>query len=116
VSAGVYHASVGAVETLPIVQVTNVGEGIRRLKDAGFWAVAASLGEGSTVPWEVPDFEKVVLVLGAELEGISPAVEKLCDWKVRIPILGKIESLNVSAAGAVLMYEWARRAQVPVKP
>lgn len=116
VSAGVYNASVGAVETVPIVQVTNIGEGLRRLKEAGFWIVAASLGEGATVPWEVPDFEKVALVLGSELEGISPGVDKLCDWRVKIPILGRIESLNVSAAGAVLMYEWARRAQVPGKP
>ncbi len=116
VSAGVYHASVGAVETLPIVQVVNLGEGLRRLKEAGFWIVGASLGEGATNPWEVPDFEKIVLVLGAELEGISPGVEKICDWRVKIPIVGRVQSMNVSAAGAVLMYEWARRAQVPGKP
>ncbi len=116
VSAGVYHASVGAVETLPIVQVVNLGEGLRRLKEAGFWIVGASLGEGTTMPWEMPDFEKIVLVLGAELEGISLGVEKICDWRVRIPIAGQVQSLNVSAAGAVLMYEWARRAaQTPVK-
>ncbi len=113
VSAGVYNASVGAVETLPVIQVVHLGDGRRKLQDAGVWIVGASLGEGSTVPWEVPDFEKVALVLGAELEGISAGIDKLLDWRVRIPILGRIESLNVSAAGAVLMYEWARRAQVP---
>lgn len=116
VGAGVYAASVGAVETVPMVQVTNLGEGLRKLKDAGFWVVGASLGEGSTAPWEVPDFDRVALVLGAELEGISAGIEKLCDWRVRIPLAGRVQSLNVSAAGAILLYEWARRRNLPATP
>lgn len=109
VSAGVYHASVGAVETIPIVLVTNVAEGLRKMKEAGFWIVGTMLGEGATPPWEIPDFEKVVLVLGAELEGLSAGVDKICDWKAEIPLAGKIQSLNVSAAGAILMYQLLRR-------
>jgi 23S rRNA (guanosine2251-2'-O)-methyltransferase len=108
VNAGVYAASVGAIETLPVVLVGNLGDALRKLKDAGFWILGSSLGEGAKAPWETPDFEKTVLVLGAELEGMSQLVEKTCDWKIQIPIHGHIQSLNVSAAGAVLMYELTR--------
>lgn len=108
VTAGVYNASVGAVETLPIACVSNLSESLRKLKEAGFWIVGASLGEGATPPSKMPDFEKVVLVLGAELEGLSPSIDKLCDWRVLIPLLGRVQSLNVSAAGAILIYELAR--------
>jgi 23S rRNA (guanosine2251-2'-O)-methyltransferase len=58
-----------------------------------------------------PTFQKIALVLGAELEGLSHHISKLCDWKVEIPLKGKVQSLNVSAAGAILMYELARRNQ-----
>jgi len=111
VTPGVYHASAGAVATIPIVQVSNLGTALRTLKEDGFWIVGTSLGEGCTPPWEIPDFEKIILVLGTELEGLSPSMEKLCDWRIQIPLSGRMPSLNVSAAGAILMYEWARRIQ-----
>jgi 23S rRNA (guanosine2251-2'-O)-methyltransferase len=108
VTPGVYHASVGAVETVPIVMVANLGEGLRRLKEAGYWVIGSAIGGDAKPPWETPDFEKAVLVMGAELEGISPVIEKNCDWKIEIPMAGQIQSLNVGAAGAVLMYELTR--------
>lgn len=111
VSPGVYNASVGAVETIPIVLVNNLGESLRKLKGEGFWVVGTTLDEAARPPWEMPDFEKTAIVLGAELEGLSPSVEKLCDWTAFIPMPGKIQSLNVSNAGAVLLYELSRRAQ-----
>ena len=109
VTPGTYHASVGAVETLAIVQVNNLNEALRKLKDAGFWIVGTKLGEGAKPLKELPDFEKVVLVLGSELQGLSPAIAKTCDWLVEITLRGKIQSLNVSNAGAILMYELTRR-------
>lgn len=111
VTPGVYSASVGAVETVPVVQVSNVGEGLRKLKEAGFWIVGTTLNEGATGIEAMPDFDKVVLVLGAELEGLSPGIEKLCDWRIYIPLIGKVQSLNVSAAGAILMHELMKSRQ-----
>lgn len=109
VSAGAYHASVGAVETLPMVSVGNLGEALRKLKKEGFWIVGSTLSPEAREPESVPNFEKMVLVLGAELEGMAPALEKVCDWHVKIPLTGQVQSLNVSAAGAILMYELLRR-------
>lgn len=109
VSAGAYNASVGAVETLPIVSVGNLGEALRKLKKEGFWIVGSTLSPESKEPETVPNFEKMVLVLGAELEGMAPALEKVCDWHVKIPLTGQVQSLNVSAAGAILMYALLQR-------
>lgn len=109
VSPGVYHASVGAVETLPIALVGNLAEMLKRLKDNGFWILGTTCGSGSTPPEQIPDFDKAVLVLGAEGEGLSQAVEKVCDWKTEIPLAGKIQSLNVNAAGAILLHFLSKR-------
>ena len=103
VTSGVYSASVGAVETLPITQVTNLSEALKKLKDAGYWIVGTSLTEKSQTLTQLPSLEKVVLVLGTELEGISSLVERHCDFLVKIPLSGKVQSLNVSATGAILM-------------
>lgn len=104
IGPGVYNASVGAVETLPVIQIVNLAEGLRKLKDAGFWIVGTSLGEKTQTLEELPNLEKVVLVLGTEFEGISPLVAKTCDFLVQIPLKGKVQSLNVSASGAILMH------------
>lgn len=113
VNSGAYTASVGAVETLPIIAVTNLGEALRKLKAQNFWIVGSTLGPDSQYPETVPDFDKMVLVLGSELEGMSSGLEKLCDWKVKIPLEGKVQSLNVSAAGAILIYELLQRQRGP---
>lgn len=111
VTGGVYNASVGAIETLPVVAVANLGDGLRKLKDAGFWIVGADHGEQSKPLSETPDFDKVALVLGAEWEGLGPHMVKTCDWLTQIPIRGQIESLNVSAAGAIIMYHLLGQAK-----
>ncbi len=111
VTPAVYQASVGAVETVPIVRVSNLKDAVRKLKEEGFWSVATMLAADSTDLAKMPDFEKVFFVLGAEGDGISQSLAAECDVRVRIPMLGKIESLNVSVSAAVLMYESARRSQ-----
>jgi 23S rRNA (guanosine2251-2'-O)-methyltransferase len=111
VTGAVFASSAGAVGTLPLCQVANTGEGLRQLKQAGFWAVGSTLGEGSTPIEAMPSFEKIALVLGAEGDGIAPLTASLCDWKIQIPLVGKVQSLNVSAAGAILIYELIRRQQ-----
>ena len=109
VTPGVYHASVGAVETLPIVQIANLADSLRKLKEAGFWIVGAALGDKAQQLSELPSLEKVVLVLGTELEGISPLIANTCDFLIKIPLQGKVQSLNVSASGAILMYALMER-------
>ncbi|MFM8270306.1 MAG: 23S rRNA (guanosine(2251)-2'-O)-methyltransferase RlmB [Pseudomonadota bacterium] len=109
VTPGAYHASVGAVETIPILQVTNLNEALRKLKDEQFWIVGAALGEDSKPLKDTPSFDKVALVLGTELEGLKPLTLATCDWLTEIPLKGKVQSLNVSAAGAILMFEFSRR-------
>lgn len=109
VTAGTYHASVGAVESVPILQVTNLNEAMRKLKEEGFWIVGTALTENSKPLSETPQFDKIVLVLGPELEGLKPTTLANCDWITQIPLKGKVQSLNVSAAGAILMYELSSR-------
>ena len=117
VGPGVYNASVGAVETLPIVLVSNLADGLRKLKDSGFWIVGAAIGPEAHPPWQMPSFEKVALVLGTEFEGLTSSIEKLCDWKVEIPLAGHVQSLNVSVAGGILMYHLQNRENFsPIKP
>lgn len=106
VNAGVYHSSVGAVETVPIVLVQNTAEALRKLKEEEFWIVGTSLGDGSKSLNETPSFERVALVLGSELEGMSNLVEKTCDWLIQIPLVGKVQSLNVSSAAAILIHHF----------
>lgn len=112
VTPAVYQASVGAVETVPIVRVANIKDALRKLKEEGFWSAATVLAEGATSLPEMPDFEKVVFVLGAEGDGIGQALAAECDVAVVIPMSGKIESLNVSVSAAVLLYEFARRVSL----
>jgi 23S rRNA (guanosine2251-2'-O)-methyltransferase len=111
VTGTVFAASVGAVATLPICLVSNLNEGLRQLKDQGFWIVGSTLAEGATGFEAMPDFEKIVLVLGAEGEGMAEMTEKLCDWKLQIPLAGKVQSMNVSAAGAIFIFELIKRIQ-----
>jgi 23S rRNA (guanosine2251-2'-O)-methyltransferase len=109
VSPGVYHASVGAVETLPIVMVPNLNEALRQLKEAGCWIVGTAISPDAHSLEDTPDFEKKVLVLGSELEGLSDQTQKLCDWLIQIPMRGKVQSLNVGVSGGILLYELLNR-------
>lgn len=112
IGQGVYHASVGAVETIDIISVTNLVDTLKKLKESGFWIIGTHLSDRCTPPWKVPDFEKAVLVLGQEQSGLSHRVEQTCDWLVKIPISGRVQSLNVSSAGAILMYELKKRMEI----
>ena len=108
VTEGVYSASVGAVETIPIVQVANLGEALRRLKKERFWIVGASLSETAVPLEKLQRFEKTVLVLGTELHGLSHGIEGTCDLLTYISMKGRVQSLNVSASAAILMHEIGR--------
>jgi 23S rRNA (guanosine2251-2'-O)-methyltransferase len=107
------RASAGAIEWLPVARVTNLARAIRDLKSKGFWVVGADLGASESI-YEVPDrilTGDLVVVLGAEGRGLRPEIQKLIDHPVRIPMHGEVASLNVSAAGAVLLFELMRRTE-----
>jgi 23S rRNA (guanosine2251-2'-O)-methyltransferase len=98
----VCKASAGAVEHLPVARVRNVADWLAEGKGAGAWVYGAS---ADGVPYERPDYAgRVVLVLGSEGRGLRPRVAQACDELIALPMRGRIESLNVSAAAAALVY------------
>lgn len=108
VTAAVCRSSAGAVEHLPVAVVTNLATYLNEVKGADLWAWGAA-GEGGTPMWEADLTGGLALVLGAEGKGIRPLVRRACDAFVAIPLAGMVESLNVSVAAAVLLYEAGRQ-------
>lgn len=109
----VSRASAGAIEWLPVARVTNLARAIEALKQAGFWILAAALEGGRSI-YELPDrvlTGDLALVLGAEGQGVRPSILEQSDHRIWIPMRGEVESLNVSTAGAVILYELLRRAE-----
>jgi 23S rRNA (guanosine2251-2'-O)-methyltransferase len=104
VTAAAAKASAGAVEHLPIARVRNLADFLGEAQAAACWCYGAEIGEG-TVPYTEPDWSGgVVLVLGSEGRGLRPRVADTCDRLVSLPMLGRISSLNASAAAAALLY------------
>ena len=108
VTPAVCRSSAGAVEHLPVAVVTNLATYLNEVKGAELWVWGAA-GEGGTPMWQADLTGGVALVLGAEGKGIRPLVRRACDAFVSIPLAGRVESLNVSVAAAVLLYEAGRQ-------
>jgi len=107
----VRKVAAGAAETTPVVTVTNLVRALKLLKEAGLWVIGAD-ADASKQAHEVDLKGGVVLVLGAEGTGLRQLTRQTCDWIVRLPQLGAVESLNVSVAAGMLLYEAVRqRAQ-----
>jgi 23S rRNA (guanosine2251-2'-O)-methyltransferase len=106
VTAAAVKASAGASEHVPTARVTNLRRAIDSMREAGLWVYAAEVG--GTAYSELDLTGSIGLVLGSEGEGVRRLVREGCDGAVSIPMLGATESLNVSVAAAVLLYE-ARR-------
>jgi 23S rRNA (guanosine2251-2'-O)-methyltransferase len=110
----VSRASAGAIEWLPVARVTNLVRTLEKLKKERYWILAADL-EQSEPLYSLSDrvlTGDLVIVLGAEGHGIRPGVLEQADHRIRIPMLGEVASLNVATAGAVILYELLRRAEV----
>ena len=115
VTPTVVHASAGAAEHLPVAVVKNLARYLGEIKGPRLWIWAAA-GDAETSMWDADLSGGAVFVLGAEGKGLRPLVRRTCDDAVRIPLLGKVESLNVSVAAALLLYEARRQrtaAEVP---
>jgi len=107
VTPAVCRASAGAVEHLPIAVVPNLARYLGDIKGPGLWAYAAD-SEGTVSMWDSDLTGGVALVLGSEGRGVRPLVRRTCDGVIAIPLTGKVGSLNVSVAAALLLFE-ARR-------
>jgi 23S rRNA (guanosine2251-2'-O)-methyltransferase len=108
VTAVACKASAGAVEHLQVARARNLADWLAEAKAAGFWIWGADAG-ASQPPWDADLTGPTVLVLGGEGKGIRPRVAATCDGLIALPKLGKIDSLNVSAAAAALLFEAARQ-------
>jgi 23S rRNA (guanosine2251-2'-O)-methyltransferase len=107
VTPAVCRASAGAVEHMPVAVVPNLARYLGDIKGDALWAYAAD-AEGAIPMWGADLTGGIALVLGAEGKGVRPLVRRTCDATVAIPLAGKVGSLNVSVAAAVLLFE-ARR-------
>lgn len=107
-SATVAKTSAGAIEYVPTAKIGNVVQTLNELKKQGFWVVGADM-DGS-VDYDKADYTgALLLIIGGEGRGISRLVKENCDTLVKIPMRGKINSLNASVAGSILMFEAAKQ-------
>jgi 23S rRNA (guanosine2251-2'-O)-methyltransferase len=105
-------AAAGAAERVPVVAVTNLVRTLTRLKELGYW-VTGLAGEAQESLYSADLTGPTVIVMGGEGEGMRRLTRETCDKLVRIPMEGRIESLNVSVAAAVCLYESVRQRQQP---
>jgi 23S rRNA (guanosine2251-2'-O)-methyltransferase len=104
----VAKAAAGALEHLPVVRVTNINRALEELKQRGFWIYG--LDERGAETYDRVEYASpAAVVLGGEGKGLHEQVRKHCDALVRIPMAGRISSLNVSVAAGVMLFEWRRR-------
>ncbi len=108
VTAVTCKASAGAVEHLDIARIRNLADWLAAAKTADFWIWGAD-AEASQAPWGTDLSGPTILVLGGEGKGIRPRVAAACDGLISLPRSGKIDSLNVSAAAAAVLFEAARQ-------
>ena len=104
VTSTVYKSSVGAIEHMKIAKVTNINKTLDELKKENIWIYGADI-EGTEYSYEVDFSGSCALVIGSEGRGISKLTLKKCDKLIKIPMVGKINSLNASVAGGIMMYE-----------
>ena len=104
----------GAAETVPVYQVTNLARTLRWLKGEGLWIMGAA-GETTETVYKTDFTVPMALVVGAEGKGLRRLTKEQCDVLVSVPMLGQVESLNLSVATGVLLYEAVRQRSLAVK-
>ena len=106
--ATVAKTSAGAVEYVPVARIGNIAQTLKKLKEKGFWVAGADM-DGEKAYYEADLTGPLVLVVGSEGKGMSRLTKEACDFIVRMPMVGRINSLNASVAGSILMYESMRQ-------
>lgn len=109
-NATVRKVAAGAAETTPLATVTNLSRTLKLLKDAGQWVVGADM-HGTDLAWKADLTGSRALVMGSEGEGLRELTRKSCDFLVRLPQVGAVESMNVSVACGMLLYEAVRQRE-----
>lgn len=104
----VASAAAGAAELLPLIAVTNLARSMQELRDAGVW-IAGAAGEAGKSLYELDLTGPIAWALGAEGEGLRRLTRERCDFLVRIPLHGQVESLNVSVASGICLFETQRQ-------
>lgn len=107
-NATVAKTSAGAVEYVPVARIGNIAQTLKTLKEKGFWVAGADM-DGEKAYYEADLTGPLVLVVGSEGKGMSRLTKEACDFIVRMPMVGRINSLNASVAGSILMYESMRQ-------
>jgi 23S rRNA (guanosine2251-2'-O)-methyltransferase len=107
-NATVRKVASGAAETVPFITVTNLARSLRALQERGIWLVGAA-GETQTAIYDADLKGPLAIVMGAEGKGLRRLTRETCDVLVKIPMVGSVESLNVSVATAVCLYEAVRQ-------
>lgn len=104
----VRRASAGAVDRVPLVEVTNLARALREMKDAGVWLTGLA-GDAEASLYDVDLAGRIALVMGGEGEGMRRLTREACDHLARIPMPGSMESLNVSVAAGIALFEAVRQ-------
>ncbi|MBU0558428.1 MAG: 23S rRNA (guanosine(2251)-2'-O)-methyltransferase RlmB [Bacteroidetes bacterium] len=112
ITSTVEKTSAGAVSHVKIAQITNLNQTIKTLKEQGFWVVGSYLSNNTqdytTIDYKIP----IAIIMGNEEKGLHKHAAENCDFLASIPMLGKIQSLNVSVATGVLLYEIIRQRSI----
>lgn len=108
IGAIISKTSAGAVEYMAVARVPNIAATIKELKEHGIW-VYGTTAEGESELWETDMTGPIALVIGSEGNGMTRLVEESCDFRLSIPMMGKISSLNASASAAIAIYEVVRQ-------
>ena len=109
----VVKTSAGATEHIKLCQVTNLAQALLQLKEEGYWIIGSSLSDDSKVYTEVDYKIPVALILGNEEKGIRKLTINNCDLLIKIPMMGKIQSLNVSVSAGIILFEILRQRSTP---
>lgn len=113
-TATVAKTSAGAVEYVPVARIGNISQTLKKLKKQGLWVVGADM-DGDKNYYEADLTGPIVIVVGSEGQGMGRLTKEECDFVVRIPMKGKITSLNASVACSLLLYEVLRQRELKAK-
>ena len=116
VNATVRKAAAGAAAHLPIARVANIAAAMREMKKAGIWVAGADLSSEAIELHQADLNRDLALVLGSEGSGLSTLVKRECDYLVKLPMRGRVASLNASVAAGILLYEALRQRDCSLRP